>query len=62
MPNVLEDKLRGSKKKAFLEMFTSAGVVQPACNVADVSRRTVLRWRNEDAEFSDAYDEAWRGV
>lgn len=42
----------------FLEQLRKIPVVQVACDKAGVARNSVYRWRNEDAEFRKAMDEA----
>ena len=48
-----------AKKRAlFLEVLTETANVVYACKQARLSRRTVYNWRNTEAEFLKAWDEA----
>src|SRR5688572_8272935 len=49
---------RDTKKKRFIETLAAQGTVSHAAQAAGVSRNTAYRWRHEDLEFADAWDEA----
>ena len=49
---------RDNRKKRFIEALTVHGTVYHAAKAAGVSRQTVYRWREEDPEFADRWDEA----
>ena len=53
----MRDK-RDSRKKRFIEALTLNGTVYHAAQAAGVSRQTAYRWREEDPEFADLWDEA----
>ena len=53
----MRDK-RDSRKKRFIEALTLNGTVYHAAKAAGVSRQTVYRWREEDAEFAGLWEEA----
>ena len=53
----MRDK-RDSRKKRFIEALTLNGTVFHAAQAAGVSRQTAYRWRQEDLEFADLWDEA----
>lgn len=42
----------------FLEKFRDSGNIRLSCRAADVSRKTVYRWRNKWATFAAEWDEA----
>ena len=46
------------KKKRFIEALTAQGTVYHAALAAGVSRQTAYRWRHEDSDFADRWDEA----
>lgn len=46
------------KQAEFLENVTLYGNITEACRKARLDRKTMYRWRNEDPEFSKAWDEA----
>src|SRR5829696_6811049 len=49
---------RDRQKKRFIETLTAQGTVSHAAQAAGVSRNTAYRWRREDLEFAEAWDEA----
>jgi hypothetical protein len=49
---------RDSQKRRFLSALTVHGTVSHAAQAAGVSRNTAYRWRVEDRQFADAWDEA----
>lgn len=49
---------RDSQKKKFVETLAEQGTVLHAAKAAGVSRWTAYRWRQEDLEFADQWDEA----
>lgn len=53
----MRDK-RDSRKKRFIEALTLNGTVFHAAQAAGVSRQTVYRWRQENPEFADLWEEA----
>lgn len=53
----MRDK-RDSRKKRFIETLEAQGTVFHAAKAAGVSRWTAYRWRQEDLEFADQWDEA----
>lgn len=53
----MRDK-RDSRKKTFIEALTLHGTVYHAAQAAGVSRQTAYRWRHEDSDFADQWDEA----
>lgn len=55
----MRDK-RDRQKKKFLAALTVQGTVFHAAQAAGVSRQTAYRWRQQDLEFADLWDEALR--
>jgi transposase-like protein len=53
----MRDK-RDSQKKRFIGTLAKQGTVSHAAKAAGVSRNTPYRWRHEDSEFAEAWDEA----
>lgn len=53
----MRDK-RDRQKKRFIEALTLKGTVYHAAKAAGVSRQTVYRWREEDPEFAQLWEEA----
>jgi hypothetical protein len=49
---------RDRQKKKFIETLEAQGTVLHAAKAAGVSRWTAYRWRQEDLEFADQWDEA----
>jgi hypothetical protein len=49
---------RDSQKKRFLATLTVQGTVFHAAQAAGISRWTAYRWRHDDLEFAQAWDEA----
>lgn len=49
---------RDSRKKRFIDALTEKGTVYHAAQAAEISRWTTYRWRQEDLEFADLWDEA----
>lgn len=45
-------------KKAFLEVFRVLGNVSAACRDTGVDRRDVYRWKENDAKFLEAFNDA----
>jgi hypothetical protein len=47
------------KKKGILATIReTGGNVSKACQLAEISRRTIYNWKSEDAEFAAAWEEA----
>ena len=46
------------KKGTFIETLEAQGTVLHAAKAAGVSRWTAYRWRQEDLDFADQWDEA----
>jgi hypothetical protein len=53
----MRDK-RDSQKKRFIDAITAQGTVYHAAQAAGISRWTAYRWRQDDPEFADQWDEA----
>ena len=53
----MSDK-RDRQKKKFIAALMVQGTVFHAAQAAGVSRNTAYRWRQEDLEFADQWDEA----
>lgn len=49
---------RDRQKRKFIDGLTTHGTVYHAAQAAGVSRQTAYRWRHEDPEFADQWDEA----
>ena len=49
---------RDRQKKRFIQTLEAQGTVFHAAKAAGVSRWTAYRWRQEDLEFADQWDEA----
>jgi hypothetical protein len=49
---------RDSRKKRFIGKLAKQGTVSHAAQAAGVSRNTAYRWRQDDLEFAEAWDEA----
>jgi 20S proteasome alpha/beta subunit len=49
---------RDRRKKKFIATLTAQGTVFHAAKAAGVSRWTAYRWRQEDLDFADQWDEA----
>ena len=49
---------RDRRKKRFIAALTVQGTVSHAAQAAGVSRNTAYRWRQDDHEFAEAWDEA----
>jgi hypothetical protein len=49
---------KNKKREEFLEQLRKVPIVLVACEKAGLSRNTVYRWRNEDANFAKDMDEA----
>lgn len=56
--STLTEKRISDNKKLLLEQLKKIPIVQIACEKTDIGRATYYRWRNEDAEFAKAADEA----
>lgn len=48
----------GEWKDVFLSVLRQMPVIRVACERSGVSRKTVYQWRERDAEFAKAWDEA----
>ncbi len=46
------------RQAAFLYAYSIIGIIEHAASAANVSRRTVLRWRSNDPKFAAAYADA----
>lgn len=53
----MRDK-RDTRKKRFIDGLTENGTVYHAALAAGISRQTAYRWREDDLEFADLWDEA----
>ena len=53
----MRDK-RDRQKKRFIETLKAQGTVYHAAQAAGVSRWTAYRWRQDDLEFANLWDEA----
>src|SRR5688500_6273340 len=53
----MRDK-RDRQKKKFIEALTAQGTVYHAAQAAGVSRWTAYRWRQDDPQFADLWDQA----
>ena len=53
----MSDK-RDRQKKKFIATLTEQGTVFHAAKAAGISRHTAYRWRDEDLDFADQWDEA----
>ena len=53
----MRDK-RDRQKKRFIEALTAQGTIYHAAQAEGVSRWTAYRWRQDDPEFADLWDEA----
>ncbi len=51
------DNERDAKKAAFIAAFKERGAVCHACETAKVSRATVYRWREDDDDFAQAWED-----
>jgi hypothetical protein len=49
---------RDSQKKRFIETLKAQGTVYHAAQAAGISRWTAYRWRQDDAEFADRWDDS----
>ena len=49
---------RDNRKKRFIEALTLQGTVFHAAQAAGVSRQTAYRWREDDLEFAELWDES----
>ena len=49
---------RDRQKKKFLAALTEQGTVYHAAQAAGISRQTAYRWREDDPQFADLWDEA----
>jgi hypothetical protein len=45
-------------RTAFLEVFSTTCNVSAACRAANIGRSAAYAWRNDDADFAAAWDEA----
>lgn len=52
------EKRQSKNKEQLLEVLKKTPIVQIACEKAGVGRATYYRWRKEDAEFTQASDQA----
>lgn len=62
MTKEIDQDLRDLRKMKFLETYALTGVVQPACDAADISRSTYKLWRREDEDFAVACEEAYQSA
>src|SRR5687767_1924717 len=46
-----------ARMRRFLTVFEKVKMISKACEIARVSRSSVLQWRKADREFSRAYEE-----
>jgi hypothetical protein len=53
----MSDK-RDTRKKRFIAALEARGTVLHACRAAGISRQTAYRWRDDDPEFADQWEEA----
>lgn len=53
-----EAKKRAEKKALFLDLLREGATVADAVDGIKSSRQTVYRWRNEDEEFDEAWEDA----
>ena len=44
-------------KPVFLEQFSKYGTIMATCKVIGISRNTVVKWREVDADFNTAFEE-----
>ncbi len=58
----LDTELMDARKTKFLEQYALTGVIQPACDVADISRSTYKDWRHKDPDFDAACDDAFQAA
>lgn len=49
---------KADRKAAFLKALEEHFELEPSCRVAGIDRKTVYRWRQADAEFDKAVQEA----
>ncbi len=54
----MDTELMDARKVCFLETYARTGIIQPACDAADISRTTYKNWRNHDDDFDVACDDA----
>lgn len=54
---IVEKRIR-IQKDLLIEHLHKMPILEVACGKVGVSRATVYRWRNEDKEFGQAFDEA----
>lgn len=45
-------------KQDLLDLMAEGNLMTEACQQIGVSRRTILRWRHDDPEFKEAFDDA----
>lgn len=46
-----------TQKRMFIECFKDRGLVTQACDASGIAFRTIYKWRDEDPEFRQAWDE-----
>ena len=49
---------KDKKKDEFLEQLKKVPIVQVSCDMVNISRNSVYRWKKEDMEFSKAMDDS----
>lgn len=57
-PSSIEVGLRGRQRRLFLEAYARSGVVADGLRASGLSRSTYYRWRQEDADFDEACEDA----
>jgi hypothetical protein len=55
-----DEGLRDARKLTFLQVYSRKGIIGPAAEAAGVSRRTILRWREDDDAFDEACEDAYQ--
>jgi hypothetical protein len=49
---------KNKKENEFLEQLKKVPIVQVSCDMVNISRNSVYKWKKQDAKFSKAMDEA----
>ena len=52
------EKRSKGRKDAFIATLSQGGTIRSACEAAGIARITAFRWKDEDKEFSEQWDEA----
>ena len=47
-----------ARKAAFIAALTENGVVSKACEAAEIDRRTAYRWRKDDPDLAEQWEDA----